>query len=137
MIITVYEDLTTARSVDLDRTTVDLRNMFTSIHRFSNTSISGTIVEDVTTFTSQGEFSPEMLVDGLIEKYGAGDVYDTCKPGEQARRISVVRIDESNRSNLGIPRSIYSGSEMVYVIKPDRERLSSELEAKIQRANRK
>jgi len=130
VIITVYDSPTTVRSIDMDRTVLNLRNMFPSIHRIGNTSISGTIIEDVTTFTSQGDHAPEQLVDALIEKYGEGDVYDVCNPGEQARRISAIRVDEADRGRQAIPKNIYSGSEMIYVIKPDRDRITNEIDAK-------
>lgn len=134
MYITTYVSPTEKRTVDLDRTSVNLRNLFTSIHRLGDCTLTGRILEDVTTFTSVGEFGPETLVDDLIAKYGEGDVYDICRVNEQARRITVMKVDEECRSRNHMPKDVYSGSEVVYVIKPDGQRLSSELDTLTKRA---
>ena len=132
MIVTISESPSNTKSTDMDRTHLNLRSMFHSIHRLGDCVISGTTIEDVTTFTSTGEYGPEQLVDQYIEKYGPGDVFDECRPGELPRRITVMRVDEDDRNRNDIPRDIYSGSEIVYVIKPDRDRLSTQYEKRCQ-----
>lgn len=132
MIVTIYESPANTKTVDMDRTFLNLRNMFPSIHRIGDCTISGETIEDVTTFTSSGEYGPEQLVDKYIEKYGPGEVFDECRPGELPRRITVMRVDPKDRNRMDIPKDIYDGSEIVYVIKPDRDRLSNQYEKRCQ-----
>lgn len=128
MIITIIKSPTETETIQFDRRYINLSNMVQTVRNRTPIVIHGTVVEDLTTFTSTGEFGPEALVDQLIEKYGEGDAYDTCKVGEYPRRITVLKVDEEDRNRRGIPKDIYGGSEYVYIVKPDKERLSTELD---------
>ena len=133
MLITTYQDPNHIRSIDICRSSLDLTMMMDKIQRSKGSCLHGIIVEDITTFTSTGDFSPENLLVGLFEKYGDGDVFDECNANDQPRRITILKVDEKDR-NLDIPKDVYSGSEYIYIIKPDKKRLSNELENGIKHA---
>lgn len=127
MIITQYTAPGTSTTVNLDRRVLYLD--YNALDRNSaRWQVAGTILEDISTFTSVGPYGPDMLIVDLRKRYGPGMIINRCRVGDQARRVTVYKVDdEYTGNNNKIPKDLYDGSSIIYVIKPDADRIYNEL----------